>query len=276
MIDDGSTDATARLVDGHAALHGNVRVVHQVNRGLGAARNRGLDEARGAYVTFCDADDVFLPDNHLALATDMTQAQTDVAVGTGYCLIERKTMAEFHDTPLVRLLHHLGDAPERQFMKFMLQPTACTKLFRRNYVHATGLRFTEGRLFEDVAFTTGALMHSERISFHELPLFLYDVHRSGSITSESSARRLEIFDNIAPLLAGLGRLALAPIRAAGAARIADAHRALVSRQHACSAAASLQAATAGSLPASHRGPVGGRRPARPSTPPTAGTAAPSR
>ncbi len=58
VVDDGSSDATASF----AARYGDpVRVVSQPNRGLSAARNRGILEAQGAYVGFLDADDYWLP-----------------------------------------------------------------------------------------------------------------------------------------------------------------------------------------------------------------------
>ncbi|MDG2305572.1 MAG: glycosyltransferase [Candidatus Binatia bacterium] len=54
VVDDGSTDRTAQIADSHAGS--TIRVVHQENRGLGAARNRGIAEARGEVIAFTDAD----------------------------------------------------------------------------------------------------------------------------------------------------------------------------------------------------------------------------
>ena len=59
VVDDGSTDETPAIL---AAYSGRVRSVHQDNRGLPAARNRSLAEARGELVAFLDADDVWAPD----------------------------------------------------------------------------------------------------------------------------------------------------------------------------------------------------------------------
>jgi glycosyltransferase involved in cell wall biosynthesis len=64
IINDGSTDGTARVIAGYNDPR--IRVFHQPNSGEAAARNRALTELRGEYVAFLDADDQYLPD-HLAL-----------------------------------------------------------------------------------------------------------------------------------------------------------------------------------------------------------------
>jgi len=59
VVDDGSTDSTARKVAGYA---GKVRYVHQENAGCGPARNTGVAEAGGEFIAFLDADDLWLPE----------------------------------------------------------------------------------------------------------------------------------------------------------------------------------------------------------------------
>ena len=61
LIDDGSTDGGAEICDEYAAKDERVRVFHQENQGLSAARNTGIDAARGRYYAFVDSDDVVLP-----------------------------------------------------------------------------------------------------------------------------------------------------------------------------------------------------------------------
>lgn len=57
LIDDGSTDDSPRICDRYAEGHGNVRVIHQENRGVSAARNAGIRAARGKYLLYLDSDD---------------------------------------------------------------------------------------------------------------------------------------------------------------------------------------------------------------------------
>src|SRR6185369_14122248 len=58
VIDDGSTDETESLMHKYGSA---VRYIRHENRGVALTRNRGIDESRGRYVAFLDADDVWLP-----------------------------------------------------------------------------------------------------------------------------------------------------------------------------------------------------------------------
>ena len=61
-VDDGSSDRSPEILDEYARRDNRVRLISQRNAGAGAARNRGLSEAKGEYLSFLDADDFFEPD----------------------------------------------------------------------------------------------------------------------------------------------------------------------------------------------------------------------
>jgi len=82
IINDGSTDNTAEIAESYARRDGRIRCLHQDNRGLSAARNRGLAESRGEYVQFLDADDILLAEK-IARQLQLLEGQTEPALA--YC-----------------------------------------------------------------------------------------------------------------------------------------------------------------------------------------------
>ena len=61
IVDDGSTDDSARIAMDYASRDGRIRVIRQKNDGVSVARNRGLDEVRGEWVAWLDEDDAYIP-----------------------------------------------------------------------------------------------------------------------------------------------------------------------------------------------------------------------
>ena len=61
FIDDGSTDDSGKILDGYAVKEPRIRVIHRQNQGVSAARNAGIDVAKGEYLLFLDADDALVP-----------------------------------------------------------------------------------------------------------------------------------------------------------------------------------------------------------------------
>jgi len=62
LVDDGSPDACPALCDEYAGKDQRIKVIHRVNGGVSAARNSGLDEAKGDYLIFLDPDDFLVKD----------------------------------------------------------------------------------------------------------------------------------------------------------------------------------------------------------------------
>jgi len=85
VVDDGSTDDPASTVETFADPR--IRCVRQDNKGASAARNRGIDLARGRYVAFLDSDDCFLP-HHLERMAKLLENTTDTA-GFARMIVDR-------------------------------------------------------------------------------------------------------------------------------------------------------------------------------------------
>ena len=86
LIDDGSTDNSGTICDEYATKDSRVRVFHKKNGGVSSARNLGVDNAKGEWVTFVDSDDC-VPQNGSALLYEAI-SWTDCQYAAGVCQID--------------------------------------------------------------------------------------------------------------------------------------------------------------------------------------------
>jgi glycosyltransferase involved in cell wall biosynthesis len=140
VVDDGSTDRTAEIVNEHTDLR--IKCIHQENRGEAAARNTALEHVRGEFLSFLDADDRYLP-FHLELAVDYlsTHLEQDGVYTDGFYIDVQgnrlQTLSSRRRGPFQ------GDLfEEAVYGSDVFGPPACVVL-RTSMVTQLGLRFDE-------------------------------------------------------------------------------------------------------------------------------------
>lgn len=167
LVDDGSTDGSGALCDEFAAMDRRVTVIHQKNAGVSAARNAGLDAARGEYVGFVDADDTIAPDTYrraLEAIGDCDMAMWDavtvwpdgrrepdtISLLETDCVLEKKDWSP-------ELLRYMAGAVWR-----------C--LYRRELLE--GVRFPLGiKLSEDRLFNLQAMGKAQKLAYFKDGLY---------------------------------------------------------------------------------------------------------
>ena len=164
VVDDGSTDGTADVVD---ALAGPVKIVRQENAGVAAARNRGIEAASGELITFCDADDLWFAE-HLAALLAVWDRYGGIATSNCYWLFPRG----IHPSRM----RYKGRFPEpsRQRRAILEQNFVSTmSIFPRALVDEIGAFDEERRRAEDWDFWLRAIYAGHRVSLQREPLALY-------------------------------------------------------------------------------------------------------
>ncbi|MDR3050124.1 MAG: glycosyltransferase [Oscillospiraceae bacterium] len=203
VVDDGSADGTADAAEACAARDARLRVLRLPHGGVSAARNAGLDAARGDLLTFLDADDA-LPPHALQTLAEALGDDADIACG----LIARKRPGQAPQalTPLCRL-----DTRQRQLRALIygdrVLNSLCNKLYRR--APLAGLRLRPGlAIGEDALFNLAAFAKARHVAMAPSVTYIYNVRGDSAMHRMAAAGHYAAhrpwLDGVADTLAALG------------------------------------------------------------------------
>ena len=184
IIDDGSKDNTGNICDSWAEKDERIRVIHTDNCGVCAARNRGLDEAKGDFFAFVDSDDYVDTNMYNILVNKAISLDADIVV-SGYKVqmpkgddIEGRDFEEeitFEECEIIDLsqdiLRHKGNLCK----KLEIMPRA---VFRRDRVNSR-FRVELTHLNEDYLFQVEAVLCAKRVAFIPEVLYCYRYNSVG-------------------------------------------------------------------------------------------------
>lgn len=192
LVDDGSPDNCGAICDEYAKHDDRIRVIHQENGGLSAARNTGIDAARGEYLTFIDSDD-WITETYLErLYILLNESNADISV----C-----GMLSFMD----------GSEPESDLaavdrnLKIMTGRAACLSIYSMDGVVPImawgklysrelfdGIRYPVGRIHEDDATTPKLLYRAPKVSVSSDPLYRYRQRKESIMHEKFTERRFDV------------------------------------------------------------------------------------
>lgn len=176
VIDDGSTDLSGSICDEYKD-DSRFRVFHTENRGLSAARNRGIDESRGEWIEFVDSDDWVEPGFCEIPLRAAVENNADLVIFQRVKTSKngRIKTGKKRNTPT-------GIIRREQIIDYG-GSVVWNKLYRKALF--AGIRFPEGHVYEDVATTHKTVYKADRILMIQDILYYYR-ERKGSITQTNS------------------------------------------------------------------------------------------
>lgn len=158
LVNDGSTDNSLLVCQEWAAMDSRIRLFNIKNRGVGNARNIGIDSARGIWITFIDSDD-YIDHDYLQQMLDSSRADVDL-IQSGIIFFDNATGRELGRETLTDGLYLKRIDPGQSFIMatMPLITSPVSKLYRRDLLDAYDIRF-DSRLAvgEDRDFNLGYL-----------------------------------------------------------------------------------------------------------------------
>jgi glycosyltransferase involved in cell wall biosynthesis len=178
LINDGSTDESLSILNKWSAIDKRIFIINQLNTGVSAARNRGIDHASGDFIGFIDGDDTIEPDMFELLLKNAVQYDADISVcrlkvnmnGRLFAPVEDREIKLLNHTEALRLCL-LGD----------LDRSANNKIYKAEILK--NIRF-EGQMYEDILFTCKAFIAANKTVFQNVVKYNYMV-RGNSVSMSS-------------------------------------------------------------------------------------------
>jgi hypothetical protein len=194
LVDDGSTDGTAAVLDAAAEEDPRFRVIHTPNSGWpGRPRNLGIDAARGDFVFIADHDDHLHP--------EALQRLTDFAIEHGSDVVAGKVVGVGRNAPSRIFARTLVDAQDDPAL--LMTSLTPQKLYRRAFLVERDIRFPEGRRrLEDHLFVTKAYLRATRVSVYaDAPIYYFVLRADGRNASRTPVEWPGYFANAAEAIA---------------------------------------------------------------------------
>lgn len=168
LVDDGSTDASGKICDEYAAKDNRFKVFHKKNGGVSSARNLGLDNAKGEYIAFCDADD-YVKENWLS----------EFILRIPICDIVVSGFEKTHCGKVQKKIYPYYNLSEPDLLWTILEIDGTAgflwnKCFRTEIIAKENIRFKEKyKLWEDEEFISRYMGYTKKVAFGSLATYCY-------------------------------------------------------------------------------------------------------
>jgi len=177
VVNDGSTDRTEEIVN-----HYPVKLINQVNKGLSASRNIGIEKSTGEYIHFFDADDLINVDFYQNMLSAILFADADMACSGVIHEKDKKKTTVFGERTIA------VNADDKLILcKVWTQGYVWKYLFKKTFLVENDLEFHTGRLVEDMAFSLQACFLSNRIIVVPNAVYYYMYRKNSILTNKDRA-----------------------------------------------------------------------------------------
>lgn len=176
IVNDGSTDKSRHIIEDFILTESKSRLINQKNKGVAAARNNGIENAKGDYVYFLDADDIILESTIDTLVKRAEMAQSDMIVGNYYK--QRESINEKNNRYDERIVsvdefHSIQFQSEMFLFRERALASACNKLYKKEFLDSHNIRFNSEVFAEDRLFNLMCFVNVPEINLVDEYTYVY-------------------------------------------------------------------------------------------------------
>jgi len=195
LVDDGSRDGSRAIAEEFIRHDHRFRLVTRPNGGLGAARNTGIPEARGRYLTFVDSDDELTPNSLRDLFQSAETTGSDIVMGSVQRFDSTSSWAPGWVDSVHK--HRRTGVRAEDFLPILRNLYTWNKLFRRDFWDAQGLWFREGVSYEDQPIITQLFVAASSIDVIPTVVYRYRARDDRSSISQQTGTIKDLRDRVA-------------------------------------------------------------------------------
>ncbi|MCR5050542.1 MAG: glycosyltransferase [Paludibacteraceae bacterium] len=209
LVDDESPDACPQICEEYAAQRCNISVVHRENGGLSAARNSGIEVAKGAYLMFVDSDD-FIEPNVLSMLVEQIERDHLDVLRYKHQYVDANGLPynPYKSDPYGRHNYSAEVTDGISFLNTRFGTTCYAWAFVVRRELFEDCIFTPGIYFEDTDWTPRMLIKAKRVASTNRVVYNYLLTRQGSITNATNrAKQKKVLNDKMRLVGELHRQA---------------------------------------------------------------------
>ena len=184
-VNDGSTDSSKNILENYQKICSKLKVINQENKGLGGARNTGIKNASGEFLVFLDSDD-YISFNMLE-KIDMYLRKYQLDILAFDCNMVDLQGNILDCATIKKYSEKYTKLTPKQFL--LLEPTSCTKVYRRILYTEHKITFPERLWYEDFATVFKLAPFVDNVGYLKEALYFY-VQQDSSITHSTNIKRM--------------------------------------------------------------------------------------
>lgn len=187
LINDGSTDQSGLICNEYAEKDNRIKVIHQKNQGLSAARNTGIRHATGEYIYFIDSDDFLEKFDLQKVIDNISMSLTDI-----YYI--NFTENKSRDSVSIEDSNYLYSYNLEEFLQNVKFTGHVIRMFiKKSILIDNHIFFDEGKLMEDIAFTIDTLLHSRNILYDDRALYRYYMNPNSILRKKQNSEKNYVY-----------------------------------------------------------------------------------